>query len=215
MKSLRLAAFAVFALLLAVPAFAASKGNTLVGLELTNGTANLYSIYNSHYLTAYDHSELGVQAQVWHLLTDDYALNVSGNLGFFSETDKPGNAAPAGSTDGKYTQSSYSVRVGFDRVGELGHNASFFFGPGIEYWSGKAKFEGGEFAGSDNTYETQSVGRISLSGRIGAIMKLNDAVAASIQIGRKVGMASATDAGRKVSSWPSSFDAACGLVFHL
>ncbi len=126
----------------------------------------------------------------------------------FNETDKPGPGAPAGSSDHKYTQSSYNVRIGGDRVVSLGDRATLFFGPGIEYWSGKAKWEN-----FSQMRESQNVTRISLSGRLGTIMMLSDAVGFSCQIGRKLGIASATDAGRKVSSWPSSFDAAGGLVF--
>jgi hypothetical protein len=213
MKQLRTVLLGLAALtLMATAALAGNAGTNLFGVQLTNGMADLYDPTEvaSKYISAYDHSEVGIQAQVWRFMTDDYAMNVSVGYGMFSETDKPGNNPDPTDLDFKYTQSSYSVRVGGDRVVNVGERALFYFGPGIEYWSGKSKFDGGTPA---STVESENVTRYSLSGRLGGMMKLSKSVSMSCQIGRKLGVASATDNSRKASWWPSSFDAAGGLVF--
>ncbi len=211
MSTRAIALGALATLLLAPAAFAGPKGTTMFAVQLSNGGADLYSQDGSHYITAYEHSELGAQAQMWHYMTDDYAMTISVGLGWFGETDKPGNNAPAGLADFKYTQSSYNVRVGGDRVVNVGERALFYFGPGIEYWSGKAKFDFGP--GDPENWESENVSRYSVSGRVGGIMKISESLGFSCQVGRKLGLATATDKDRKTSWWPSSFDAAGGLVF--
>jgi len=217
MSSHRLAGLVAIGLLIAgtasaLPAAAPAVGSNLLGVQLTDGMADLYGYSGSNLISAYDHSELGVGLQLWHFMTSDYAMAFSAGYGFFSETDQPGNNAPAGMPDFKYTQSSYSVRVGGDRVLNLGSATRIYLGPGVEYWSGKAKFDTGV---ASTTFETQDVTRLSLSSRLGAMMKLNENLSFSCQVGHKLGHATASDKGRKATWWPSSFDGACGLVFAL
>ncbi len=189
------------------------KEGGLYGLSLTSGTADLYDPSGAAggYITAYDHSELGVAFQYWRHMSDDYAVAFNAGYGFFSEKDEPGTNAPGGSNDHKYTQTSWSVRVGGDRVEKLGERAVVYFGPGIEYWSGKAKFDDGTPGGS---IETKNVTRVSLSTRIGALMTLSKGAGINLQLGHYIGMASAKDQGAKASWWPSGFQAAAGVVFR-
>jgi hypothetical protein len=150
---------------------------------------------------------LGVQGQYWHLMSADYALTLAAGASWFGETDKSGNVTPV-VTD-KYTQTSFHARVGGDRVVSVGDRALLYFGPGFEFWRGKAKFERSTLGSS----ESAQTSRYSLSGRIGAIMTIGPGWGLSFQIGRKVGYASATDAGAKATWWPSSTDAAGGITF--
>jgi hypothetical protein len=211
MKLAQISVLSLAALLAASTAFAGNKGANLFAIQLTNGTADLYERYDSDFISAFDHSELGVQLQGWHFLSNDYAVTLSLGTGFFSETDKPGNAAAPGTTRFKYSQSSWNVRLGGDRVFALSERGLIYLGPGVEFWSGKAKFEGG--SGQFPNYQTGNVTRIGVEGRLGGIEKLTDSVSLTGHIGHRVGMASATDAGRKATWWPSSFDGAAGLVF--
>jgi len=215
MKLLRLTLLGALALLFASTALAGTKGTNLFAIQVANGTADLYSQNDDHFISAFDHSEIGLQAQMWHFLSPDYAMTVSAGFGYFGETDSPGNNAPASEQDFKYTQSSWNVRVGGDRVVSVGDRALVYFGPGVQYWTGKSKFDYGTGAGSIYNWESTNVTRFSLSGRIGAIMNLSRSVGLGCQLGREVGLASATDMGRKASWWPSSFDAAGGIVFGL
>src|SRR5262249_35424074 len=137
MKRFVIAIAAVSLLALASHARAAEK--MVIGVGLMQSTADLATNDHSGYGAAYDHSEIGVRFEYWNMMRENYALNFSGNIGFFNETDKPGSDAPAGSPDIKYSQSSWSIRLGGDRVWSPLAKTHVFVGPGIEYWNGHAK----------------------------------------------------------------------------
>lgn len=195
-----------------VSSAAVTKGTSMFALQLGSGTADLYTPSASppEYITAYDHSELDAQVQYWKMLADDYAFAISAGIGFFSEKDEPGDAAPPNFPDQEYKQSSFNVRIGGDRVVNLGERAVLYFGPGIEYWSGKSEFTEMIAAG---TVESENVTRIGLAGRVGLIMNIGSNWGFTGSIGHKMGLASAEDRGAKATWWPSSFDGQGGLVF--
>jgi hypothetical protein len=210
------------ALLLVVSASVAAAARTtetkFLALELTTGTADLASL--SPFpggatapvaAPAYDHPEYGFKAEYWSMMGPEYAFNVSGGIGLFSEEDKPASTAPAGTGTFKYTQSSWNVRVGGDRMLAVGQKSYVFFGPGIEYWSGKAKFE--DKTGTGSTYETKDVTRVSLSGRIGGNMMVGPTWGITAQVGAKIGHASYKEGGAETTWWPSSTEGNVGLVF--
>ncbi len=189
------------------------KGQTLLALNLTEGVADLVGPINGGgYLSAYDHSEIGLAAQYWHFVSTDYALNITAGLGFFGETDQPGVPANPGDEDFKYSQSSWQLRVGADRFGHFSERYHFYAGPGLQIWNGKAKFEGGP-GGPNPTVESESTTRIALSGRIGVMMKLNENIQLMGQLGHYIGHASAKDQGAEATWWPSGHDGAMGVVF--
>jgi hypothetical protein len=146
------------------------------------------------------------------MMKEDYALNFNANLGFFNETDKPGNGAGPGAPEAKYTQSSWSVRLGGDRVWSPNEKTKLFFGPGLEYWSGKAKFEAGA-GGFSTSYETKNTNRISLHGHTGAMMMIGPNWGLSGQLGHRIGMATHDENGAKSTWWPSSLDGAMEIIF--
>jgi opacity protein-like surface antigen len=208
MKLLRMAVV-VAGLLAAAAAFAGDAKEGLIGIQVTNGTADLYSP-SGNYISAYDHPEIGLGLQYWRLMSKDYAFTFSAGIGTFSETDK---SSAAGESDFKYTQSSWSFRVGGDRAVKVGERAILYFGPGIEMWSGKAKFEGGPaFA---TAYETENVTRWGLSGRIGGVMLLSERFGFNCQVGRYLGIASAKENGAEATWWPSGFQASGGLIIRI
>jgi hypothetical protein len=200
-----LAALALF--VVASQAVAAEK--IIIGIGLMHGTADIAADNGLGYNSAFQTPELGGRLEYWNMMHETYALNFAANWGFSSETDKPRNDAPANSPDAKFTTSSYSFRLGGDRVWSPLPNTRVFFGPGIEYWTGKAKFEG--FGGP--TYETESTTRVSLAGHTGAMMFLGPTWGLSGQIGHKIGMASYEENGGKVSWWPTSLDGAMEVIF--
>lgn len=201
---------AMFALLALAGGAAAASNPIVIGLGLSHSTADL-ATYGGGFSHAYDHSELGARFEYWNFLHESYALNFNANLGFFSETDKPGTAAPPGTPEGKYTQSSWSVRLGGDRVWSPNARTKLFMGPGIEFWTGKAKFKDiGGFAG---TYETRNAERFSLHGHTGAQLMMGSGWGISGQLGHRIGVASYKERGANTTWWPSSLDGAMEFIF--
>jgi hypothetical protein len=203
---------AVLLVALSAPsAWAVGKGTSMFAVQLTSGTADLIGPeLGSGYSSAYDHSEIGVSGEYWNMMAEDYAFTVAVGMGFFNETDSPGQNVPPASPDVTYSQSSFNIRVGGDRVVKIGERAMVFFGPGFEYWSGAATFENIVAPGE---VESESTTRYGLNARIGATMLLSETLGVTMHGGQRIGYASAEEAGAKVTWWPSSFEAACGLVF--
>ena len=194
------------------PALAITPGSSMFAIQVTNGIADLAGPEaGSGYIGVYDHSEWGVQAQYWKMMGADYAFNISGGASWFSEVDEPGDNAVPGDSDIEYTQKSWNVRLGGDRVVKVGERAAIYFGPGIEYWSGSAEFVN-VFPGLPNV-ETPTTTRISLYGRLGGVMTIGKSWGLTGHVGHRVGYATAEEAGAKATWWPSSFDGAGGLVF--
>lgn len=208
MPKFQLAALALAATLLAPPAWALGRGTGIYSLQLASSTADLYSPPGGPYLSAYTHSEAGARFEYWRLLSDDYAFTFAAGAGWFGETDKPGSAAGAGAPDHKYTQSSWMARIGGDRVAKVGERAVLFFGPGLEYWNGKATFDGILAPGKSST---QNVNRFSVDGRIGGHMMITPHWAVTGHIGERLGYATVSDKGATASWWPGSTDAALGI----
>ena len=218
MRRATVAATGLFLMAFAPAAWALEKGVSMLAIELTHGTADVADKTQggTGYISAYSHSELGIQAQYWRLMSEDYALTFTAGWGFFNETDEPGQAATPGSPDHKFSISSFNVRVGGDRVHQLGERTVVYGGPGIEFWSGNAKFEPASFAGqgSGPEYKGESTLRWGLSARIGATMMLSEYVGLTAHVGGRYGHASVEEDGAKASWWPSSVESSAGLLYQ-
>jgi hypothetical protein len=201
---------AALMLVLGAPAALAQKGASMFSIGISQGTADLYDPFDAgNYISAFSTPEIGVSGEYWHMFSDDYGFALQGTFGFSSEKDEPGDLATPGSVEGKFSTTSYKVRVGGDRVGKIGDRFTWFMGPGLEFWSGKAKFEG--FAPTE--IETENITRFGINGRFGGVMALTPTIGIMGQIGHTLGLASAEDQGSKATWYPSSFNAAWGLHF--
>ena len=215
----RSGAFALLALasllfFVAAPARAEglAKGSNILSFQLTTGTADLTGpeVFSPGFISAYDHSEWGGQIHFQRLLSDDWALALSGGIGTFSETNVPGDNAAPGEEDFKYTQSSVQFRIGADRFVHLSPTFHLFVGPGIQYWSGDAKQEQGTAS-----LETATTTRWAFNGRLGAHVFLGDSFGLEGHLGHYFGFASAKDAGAEASWNPSGIESAVGISFKL
>lgn len=209
----RILSLALIAAAVASPAFAVAiaPGASLFAIEVGNGSADFAGPEDgTGYIGAYEHSEWGVRGEFWKMINSDYAWNISGGASWFSETDKPGDNALPGSEDLKYTQSSWHVRIGGDRVVNVGERGAIYFGPGLEYWSGTATFENIFSASSDDTPSTV---RYSFYGRIGGLMTIGRSWGLTGHVGHRIGYATAKQAGAETTWWPSGFEGSGGLVF--
>jgi hypothetical protein len=211
----------IVALLLAATATVAAAADKFLAIQVSTGTADLATLspFPGNPLAppiaapAYDHPEYGFRAEYWNMMGPEYAFNIAGGLNLFSEENKPANTAPPGTGTFKYTQNSWNIRVGGDRLLSVGEKSYIFFGPGLEYWSGKAKFE--DETPPSASYETENITRLSLLARIGGHMMVGPTWGVTAQVGTKVGYATYKEEGAETTWWPSSFDGALGLVFKI
>lgn len=209
MPTLRLAALtALLSVALALPAFALGAGGSLFALQLVHGEGDFVSPDNG-YLSAYTHGEVGAGGEYWYQLTDAFAIAVAGRYSRSRELQ----SAP-GKPDRLYRQTSWSARIGGDRVVEIGDRSVLYFGPGIEYWSGDAQFLG-IFGAVPPLYDvtTPEVTRWSVSGRIGGIFVLGPSWGLAGHVGHRAGVASASGAGAETRWYTNGFEASGGLVF--
>ena len=202
-------------------AWALGKGTSMLAIELIHGTADYADKLTAgsgagpaEYITAYEHSEGGIQGQYWYMMSEDYALTVTAGFGSFWETDKPGQGAAAGSPDLEFNTNSYNLRIGGDRVGKIGERTIMYGGPGIEFWSGHATFKPDPFAATPTgEYKNQNTTRIGLSARIGATMLLSEGFGLTTHVGGRYGYASTEEDGAKATWTPSSIEASAGVIW--
>lgn len=193
------------------------KGTNLISLQLTTGDADFGTpddfVGSEGEVTAYSHSEWGGQLQLQHMLSDKWALAVSYGIGTFKETNEYGEKAPPNLPDGEYSQSSWYARIGADRFVSVADGFQLFAGPGIEYWSGDAKFDFPAYFAT--SFESESTTRISLTARIGVNIDFSSSLALNGYLGSYLGSASTEDSGAKASWMPSGNQAALGLALRL
>lgn len=204
---------ALLAALLIAPASAAAmeKGTTLLSVQLMHGDADFATpeVFDPGSITAYDHSEWGGQLMLQHMVSPKWALALSAAIGTFKETDEAGTNALPNTPDFVYSQSSFNGRFGFDRFVSIADDVSIYMGPGLQFWTGKGKFDDG----SSPEIESESTTRIAMSGRIGANVALGTSVGLNGYMGCYIGKASADDQGAKASWTPSGSDGAVGVSF--
>jgi hypothetical protein len=206
---------ALIGALFVAPALAVglTKGSTVLSFQLARGdgdfaTPAALNQPATGYITAFDHTEWGGQVQMQHLVSEAWALAISAGVGTSSETDEPGPAALPGSFKREFSNSSWNVRLGFDRFAHISPEFHLYAGPGIQFWSGKAKFENGP-----SSIESEPTTRIALSGRMGAHVALSESVGLNGHLGGYIGRASADDAGAEATWSPTGNEGAVGLAF--
>jgi len=185
----------------------ASGMKNRLSIGLGQWTADGYApttVGTATYLAPTTTPETNVNAEYWRSLSLGYALALSGAYGFSSMNWKGTSSDP----EIEATGTSLKLRVGVDKVGNVGDRLQFFMGPGIEYWTGEQKLDVG---GSETEFE--SVTRYGVSGRIGGFMMLSETVGIMGQVGHTFGFASVDDSGAETSWSPSSFQASWGLAF--
>jgi hypothetical protein len=198
---------------------AAGRGASRFALEIGQGRGDFVNPTRDTpgYVTldtGDDPTQLHAAVEYWYQFAEDWAATVAGGAGYFVERSKPDPGVAPGELETKYSSRSFFLRMGVDRLGRISEGLTLFLGPGVEYWSGRTKFEDVYGAAPpDDEVESPTVTRVGLSGRVGAILRLSDAVGLVGQVGHRVGHASAEKEGAKASWWPSSFSAAWGLVY--
>lgn len=204
MKSRILAVAALAMLTVASSAFAEGKGSSMFSIGLGQNQAN--NVFGLGILgNKFDETNVGAQYQ--YMFSDDYALALSGGFGFGSVKIED----TVTSDETKLTLSGYRFRVGGDRIGKIGDRFMMYMGPGIEFASNKIK---AETTGAPDV-ESENATTFGVSGRIGGIMMLSDAVGITGEISHTFGMASQDDPDNdaKYTWMPNTFAAFWGLTF--
>lgn len=193
----------------AVQAAQVEQGSNILAIQLTEGRVDLAEPISGGYLTSFSAapSEVGLQVQFWHFFREEYAFNLAGGIGTYSETDQ---SSVPGNQDIKYSQSSFQLRIGGDRVAHITPRFHIFAGPGIQFWSGRWKIEGG----GSPTFEAERTNRLALSGRIAVHLKIGESFGTFGQLGHYIGYAWASDGDSKAHWWASGHDGAAGLAFN-
>lgn len=204
MNRLRTLALAAALLAASSPALALEQGIGIYGLQLGTGTADLYTAAGPSHITAFDHSELTAGFQYWRMVTDDYATTFSAGLGWFSEVDQARDGLP----DVEYTQASWHIRFGGDRVVSVTPRAVLYLGPGFEFWSG-----GYETKGAGPDFESEKVSRVSLTGRVGGMLLITRTIGINCHVNARLGRARAEDTGAEAAWWPGGVDGGIGVVW--
>lgn len=186
-----------------------SHGTGEYSVPVTTAGAPLVSPYIN---PAPPWGELGVNAEYGMKMSDDDAFVVGFDYRLGSVKQEPTTNAAAGSPTVKVTSTAWKVRVGGDRMGKIGDKFSWFMGPGLEYGSGKAKYEN-VYGPPNASIESEPTNKFGINGRLGGVMKLTDAVGIRGQVGNTFGMASVKDEGGKTTWYYSSFESTWGLQF--
>ena len=195
--------FAVAALAMLVfasPAFAVGQGSSTLSIGLGQAKANILGPL----ALQFDETDVGVQ--YGYMFSDDYAFVLSGAVGFGSikvEDDGP----PSFETS--YSLSGFRLRVGGDRVGQIGDRFTVYIGPGLEYSSAKTTLE--QTGQPDE--ESESATTFGINGRVGGVMWLSESVGISGEISNSLGFSSYEEGDQKITWMSNSVGAFWALTF--
>jgi hypothetical protein len=190
----------------------------LLTIGFSHGTGDYAGAFGGDYLGANGSGasvqipEIGGGAEFGFKFSEDYSVVFGGDYRAGSDKFEPTNAT-TGNPTLKVTSSSWKLRLGGDRVGKIGDRFTWFMGPGLEYGSGKAKFEPG--ISTTASQETEPTTLFGLNGRVGGIMMMNPKFGIRGQIGDSFGQQSVKENGGKNTAWYSSFEALWGVTFAL
>ena len=183
------------------------NGSSILAFQFTQGKVDLAQP-SAGYLTSFPSApnEIGFQVQYWKFLREEYAFNLQGGVGMYSEKDESSDPLDP---EVKYTQSSWQVRVGGDRVAHINDRFHIFVGPGIQYWTGKWKVESG-----GTEFESEATKRLALNGRIAVHLKMGQNFGMVGIFGHYFGYAWAADGDAKTHWWATGTDGSGGLAFN-
>ena len=188
---------------------AMQKGSNLLAIQLREGNGDFAGAEVAGYLFPFRHSEMGVELQFWRFFSDDYAMALSGGIGFARETSNPGPNALPGDPAFRDFFSSWKLRAGGDRMARVNDRFHVYAGPGIQVWSGKITFK------EDDTEigESSSVMRIGVDGRMGAVMHWSESFGMTGYAGHYWAYASVKQDGAEAKWTPSGAEGGMGFFF--
>jgi hypothetical protein len=186
-----------------------TKGSSILAIQLVSSEGDFGVADGTGFLVATRHSEMGVEAQYWHLWSSDYAITAAAGLGFSRESESPGQGALPGDESYRDFYKSWRLRVGGDRVGKISDTFHVFAGPGIQVWGGRVEYR----RANTVAYETPTTLRYGIDGRIGMIIHWGQNFGMVGQLGHYWAYAHARQSGSETKWLPSGPDGAMGFFF--
>ncbi|HKQ58564.1 MAG TPA: hypothetical protein VJY35_11915 [Candidatus Eisenbacteria bacterium] len=181
------------------------KGSTVVWIGVHGNKAQLIGPTTGA-ANIYEADEIGVHVAFSRFLSDQWAGVLSGSFAKGREAFTP----TAGSEE-KETSTSYSARLGFDRYAFIDDNVAIYAGPGLLYWSGRAKYEGSGIPSLDGDWPR--VKQFGFNGRLGMYARLGSRAGLFGHIGQVLATNSADEAPGKNTWWTMHHEGSVGLAF--
>jgi hypothetical protein len=203
--------FAVLALLLAFSSAGSVaqagrlvKGNSVVWIGLLGNKAQLIGP-DTGPANIYEADEIGAHVAFSHFVCDKWAAVLSSSFGFGKES-----FAPTIGTDQKESSKSFAGRFGFDRYAFINDDVALYAGPGLTYWTGRAKYAGSGFPSVDGDWP--KVKQFGFNGRLGMYARMGNHYGLFGHIGQVLATNSADGAPGKNTWWTMHHEGSVGLA---
>lgn len=208
MSSRLTASIAVVLVVLAVvPAAHAARlgrGNSVVWIGLLGNKAQLIGPTTGA-ANIYEADEIGLEVAYSRFLSDAWAGVVSGSVGAGREA-----FTPTGGSEEKATSRSYAARVGLDRYAFIDDKVALYAGPGLLYWSGRAKYANSGIPNFDGDWPR--VKQFGFNGRLGMYARLGAHSGLFGHIGQVLATNSADGTPGKNTWWTMHHEGSVGLA---
>ena len=200
-----------------------SAGKVIVSLQLAAGQVRVADTNGQVPSIFFPYDQNGLELGASYGLSNHWAVSLSGNLGFSSyKNEYPDTivGVPAKIED-KVKSSTWGIRGGLDCYIQVSDKFVIFAGPGLMFNRAKinheVKIEPDTlpfFPGNDNPWTNS----ISLSGRLGGLVKISNNVGFSGSFGQEYSYSwwnvNSGGTDYKWKWWTSSLNARMGLIFY-
>lgn len=151
---------------------------------------------------------VGGKATVSYGMNEQWAINGSFMWATgYSKTTTP----PSGPGMEKTSVNAWGVRLGVDRHVNVANWFSIYAGPGVEWTSAGSKITQDTSVSNSVTYSNPRASTFSLTGRLGAFMRMSPKFGLYADLGQRLSMTSKTVRG-KASELSSSHDGNIGFA---
>lgn len=188
-----------------------AKGKVILSFQATEMTAtavDTVSAGNANDPSLFSKNLVGGKMTASMGLSDQWALNGSfmWATGFSKTQPVTGSGIPE-----KVSVNAFGVRMGVDRHVHVANWFSFYAGPGFEWTSAGSKITQDTSASASATFQNPRATTFSLSGRLGAFMRVSPTFGLYADIGHRLSFTSKTVRG-KASELTSSPDGNIGFA---
>ncbi len=188
-----------------------AKGKVIFSVQATELTAtavDTISNGDADQPSLFDKNLVGGRATVSYGMNENWAVN--GSFMWATGYSKMVPADPADPEE-KVSVNAMGVRLGVDRHVQVAHWFSFYGGPGLEWTSVGSKITQDTGSATPATYTNPRASTFSLTGRLGAFMRVSPKFGLYADLGQRLSWTTKTVRG-KASSLGSSHDGNLGFA---